>query len=455
MSESYDLVIRGADIVTPAGPVQADLGIKNGRIAELGRELSGQTVIDAGGLIATPGGVDPHAHIEQRSGMGLMNADTFETATRSAALGATTTVVSFAAQGRGERLREVVADYSARAERGAYIDYAFHIILSDPTAPHFEDDLQDLIKSGHRSVKLFTTYDIALDESQIRRVFAICASEGALACIHAEDDEILKVARNTLIQNGKILPKHHAEARPRSAESKAVADICALAEQTQTRTMIFHVTCIEALDAVAAAKARGAPIWAETCPHYLLQTAEILDQPSMKGAKFMCSPPQRAKADVEALKRALIDGRLDIISSDHAPYRFDETGKFRNGPSPAFPDIANGQPGLETRQPLMFEMFEPSDFVLLTAETPAALHNLAGKGTLKLGADADIALWDPAKSYTYNANDLHANVGYNPHEGQCVNAWPVHVFLRGNQIVTDGKLTAEPGQGRWIKRSWP
>ncbi|GAB5446819.1 dihydropyrimidinase [Gymnodinialimonas sp.] len=453
-------VIRNAMLLREGQLARSDLAINDGKLVAIGPNLLGQgKSIDAEGLIATPGGVDPHAHIEQRSGMGLMNADTFETATRSAALGGTTSVVSFAAQSKGQRLQEVVDDYATRAQRGAMIDYAFHISLSDPSVAHFEDDLRALIQAGHRSVKVFTTYDIALSDEQIERILQIAGPAGALTCVHAEDDATLRSARNSLLSHGKTQPRYHALARPEAAEQRAVARICATSERLTAPVMIFHVSCLAAAQEVAAARRRGAPVFAETCPHYLFMTAEILDKPGVEGAKWMCSPPQRTERDQDALWAASQDGTLDLVSSDHAPYRFDSTGKLRAGPNPPFPDIANGLPGLETRMPLMFDAIisrntlPTNTFETLTATAAADIYGLPNKGRLTPGADADIVLWDPDRTHTYAANDLHDNVGYNPYEGHRVTGWPVDVFLRGERIVTDGKLTTEPGKGCWIDRS--
>lgn len=458
MSDTF--VIRNAHIIQGNALTPTDISVVDGLVHDVGTNLpSIGTNIDANGLVATPGGIDPHAHIEQRSGMGLMNADTFETATQSAALGGTTSVISFAAQAKGERLQDVVANYSARARRGAMIDHAYHLSLSDPGAPHFADDLRALIAAGHRSVKVFTTYNIALNDDQIERILQITGPAGALTCVHAEDDETLRTARNTLLKNEKTAPKYHAQARPEAAEQRAVAKICAIAERLNAPVMIFHVSCASAAAEVANARARGAPVWAETCPHYLLMTGEILDQPGMEGAKWMCSPPQRSHEDQTALWNGFRDGTLDLISSDHAPYRFDSTGKLHAGANPPFPDIANGLPGLETRMPLMFDAIISRKklpleaFSRLTATAAADIYKLPRKGHLIPGADADIVLWDPTKSYTYGGNDLHDNVGYNPYEGHRVTGLPIDVFLRGKRIVTDGQLTSHPGQGRWIDRS--
>ena len=455
---AYETVITGGRVVIGGAVVLADIAITGGRIAAIGHGFDGAARMDATGLIVTPGGVDPHCHIEQMSGMGLMNADTFETATRSAAMGGTTSLISFAAQAKGQRLRDAMADYAARAARGAAIDHGFHILISDPDVPEFEADLRALIKAGHRSIKLFTTYNIGLSDAAILRVLRIAGDAGALTCIHAENDAIIADARAQLLAEGRTRPIDHAASRPRAAEIEAVARMCHLAELARAPVMIFHVSTAEAVAEIAAARARGAPVWAETCPHDLFQTEEVLDRPGMEGAKWMCSPPQRSKDDQEALWAGIAAGHIQIVSSDHAPYRYDETGKFANGWDAQFPAIANGMPGLEPRQPLMFDAMVTrgrlglAGFARLTSEAPAALYGLQGKGRIAPGYDADLVLWDPAQSHTYGANDLHDNVGYNPWEGTTVTGLPVAVFLRGPPVMREGEYLGQPGSGRWIDR---
>ena len=223
----YDLVIKGGRVATAETVFTADIAVSDGRIAAIGSGLTGAESIDADGLIVTPGGVDPHCHIEQMSGMGLMNADTFETATRSAAMGGTTSVISFAAQAKGQRLAEAAADYAARGARGAAIDHAFHLILADPQAPDYETDLAALIGQGHRSLKVFTTYNIGLDDARILRALSIAREAGALTCIHAENDAIIAEARTRLLAEGRTRPIDHAAlpapAPPRSRPSPACA----------------------------------------------------------------------------------------------------------------------------------------------------------------------------------------------------------------------------------------
>ena len=459
MSDADDLIITGGQIVTPEGVVTGDIAVKNGHIAAIGQAPgTAKRRIDAAGKYVMPGGIDPHAHIEQMSGMGVMNADTFETATRSAALGGTTSVISFAAQAKGAGLAETVADYSVRAARGAMIDYAFHITVTDTDVPDFDSELAGLIDAGNRSIKVFTTYNIQLSDAQIISTMKIARAQGGLVCVHAETDAILAEAKARLLAERNTAPHFHAASHPRMAEIDAIERLCRFAEYLGQPVMIFHVSTAQGAAAVRAARKRGAPVWAETCPHYLFMTEDILRKPGLEGGKWMCSPPQRHAADQETLWQALQGGDLQIVSSDHAPYRFDESGKLSAGPDARFDQIANGLPGLETRLPLMFDAMVtrgrggPMGFAKLTASAAADIYGLPNKGRLSVGMDADISLWDPAKTVTCGANDLHDNVGYNPWEGYTITGWPTDVWLRGVPIVQAGTLTATPGCGRKIDR---
>jgi dihydropyrimidinase len=455
----FDLIIASGTVVTAEHQFEADIAITGGRIAALGQDLGpAREVLDASGRLVLPGGADPHCHIEQLSGMGLMNADTFETATASAAMGGTTSVISFAAQKAGERLRDTVADYAARARRGARIDHAFHLMITDIDAPNFEDDLTELVAGGHKSLKIFTTYNIGLEDKAILHVLRLAKAAGALVCVHAENDALIKATTARLLEAGLTRPEHHALSHPRAAEIEAVERMCHFADYLDQPVMLFHISTLEAVEVVRNARARGVPVWAETCPHYLMMTAQVLRRDGLEGAKFMCSPPQREAADQQALWAGLSGGTLDLISSDHAPYRFDETGKLSAGPNARFDQIANGLPGLEVRLPLLFDAvmrrgdLSLQDFVEWTATGPARLYGLASKGRIAVGCDADLVLWDSERSVTYAANDLHDNVGYNPWEGHSVTGWPETVLLRGKVIVADGELRAKPGQGAWLAR---
>lgn len=452
-----EIVVAGGTVIGPDGRAQTDVTIRDGRVIALGAaQGSGARVIDARGLLVMPGGVDSHCHIEQLSGAGLMNADTFATAGASALAGGTTTTISFAAQHPGMNLTQVVAEYSARAARGAVADYAFHMILSDTGGGTLTADLPSLLAEGHRSVKLFTVYDkVRVDDETILDVLMAVRAGGGMVCVHAENDGMIRWMMRALVARGLTAPRHHADAHPREAEVEAVHRICLFAQFTGQPVMLFHISCAEALEVVRAARARGAPVRAETCPHYLFQTAGVLDGPAATAAGYLCSPPQRDVADQEALWRGLAGGDLDVVTSDHAPYRLDASGKFAHGPDAPFPAIANGQPGLEMRLPLMFDAMVsggrlgPERFVQLTATEPARLFGLSRKGRIAPGQDGDIVLWDPAREVVLGAT--RDGTGYNPWAGRRVRGWPRMVLRRGVLVVEDGRVLAAPGSGARVR----
>ncbi len=452
----FDTLIRGATVVHANGTEIADIGIRGGTIAAIEADLpqNARVQIDARGLIALPGGVDTHCHIEQVSGAGLLNADTFETATRSAAFGGTTTVVSFAAQHPGNRIASVVDTYAALAQKGSIIDYAFHMIVAETAHGNLHDDIPAMIAKGHRSIKIFTTYDkVRQDDKSILDILAVAKRDGALVCFHAENDGLIRHMTERLLAEGKTAPRYHAASHPRMAEIEAIDRMCRFAEFTDARIMIFHVSTREGAEIVRAAKKRGVRVEAETCPHYLFMTEDVLKQENP--ARFMCSPPQRTHDDQEALWDAISDGTINLVTSDHAPYRMDESGKFAHGADAPFNRIANGMPGLETRLPLMFnamvseKRMDLEAFAQLTSTAPAEAFGLKRKGRIVEAYDADITLWDPALSHTYGANDLHDNVGYNPFEGVTVRGMPVSVLSRGRFVLHDRALKGIAGNGMW------
>jgi dihydropyrimidinase len=458
---TYDLVIRNGTVGTSSGAFPADVAIKAETIAAVGTGLGrGAREIDATGMHVLPGGIDAHCHIEQMSAAGIMNADTFESATEAAAFGGTTTVISFAAQHVGLDLDEVLADYGARARRGAVIDYCFHLIVADPTEKLLKHDLPAAIRAGHRSIKAFMTYDrIRLHDEQLLDVMAVAKAEGALLCVHAENHGMIKHMVARLYAEGKTSPKWHATSHPRESETEAFERLISMSRLMDQPVVIFHVSTAEGAAIVARAKAEGARVKAETCPQYLFFTAADLDKPGLEGAKWMCSPPPREAADQTALRAALSRGDLDMVTSDHAPYAFDATGKLKAGPNATFKEIANGVPGLEQRLPLLYDAFVSKQggeglaaFVRLTATAAAETYGLTSKGAIAPGKDADIAIWDPAKRVTFTDAAVRDLTRYTPYAGRAVTGYPTTVLRRGAVIVADGKLHAPPGSGKWLHR---
>jgi dihydropyrimidinase len=458
----YDLVIRGGRVATASDVFDADVGILGETITAIGSMLPpGKREIDARGKLVLPGGVDSHTHIEQLSAAGIMNADTFESATVSAAFGGTTTVISFAAQHVGMNLAQVVEEYHALARKGAVIDYAFHMIVADPTRETLEDHLPALIKQGHSSIKIFMTYDrLKVDDESLLDILLAARQSGALLCAHAENHGIISWMVKRLLKAGYTHPKYHAISHARITEAEAFNRLIGMAALIDQPIMIFHVSTAESAGVIRDARGQGLKVFAETCPQYLFLTADDLDKPDLEGAKWMCSPPPRRAADQEALWQALALGDLQTVSSDHAPYRFDDTGKLRAGSDANFKQIANGLPGLETRMPLLFDAMVSKGrlglqkFVDLTATAPAKIYNLhPRKGSIAIGADADIAIWDPSRDVTLSDAMMHDRTGYTPFGGFRLRGWPVTVLSRGRLIVSDGKRSVEAGSGRFLARS--
>jgi dihydropyrimidinase len=458
---TYDLVIRGGTVATASDSFRADVAIRGGIIAAIGRGLPpGRREIDAAGKLVLPGGVDSHCHIEQLSAAGIMNADTWESATISAAFGGTTTVVAFAAQHVGMDLAQVVEDYAGLARKGAVVDYAFHMIVADPTETTLREHLPALIKAGHASIKVFMTYDrLKVDDEQLLDVLLTARENRALVCVHAENHGMIAWMGRRLVERGYTAPRFHAISHPRLSEAEAFNRLAAMSALLDQPVMIFHVSTAEGAAAVRRARGEGLKVFAETCPQYLFLTAQDLDKPGLEVAKWMCSPPPRTEADQEALWRALALGDLQTVSSDHAPYAYDDTGKLRAGPNPSFKQIANGLPGLEWRLPLLFDAMVSKGrlgvekFVELTATAPARIYNLPGKGSLAIGADADVALWDPERRVTLDDAMVHDRAGYTPYAGRTVQGWPTTVLCRGEVVVEDGALGAAPGSGRFLPRT--
>ena len=461
----FDLVIRGGTVATAAEVFRADLGIRDGRIVAIADRLGdAERVIDATGRLVLPGGIDAHVHIDQAQAPGLASAgarmaDGFLTGTRSAAFGGTTCTLSFAVQHRGQSLRAAVEDYHRRAAGNAFLDYSFHMVVSDPTPEVLGQEVPALVARGHRSLKVYMTYEaMRLSDRQILDVLETARQTRAVVLVHAENHEIIGWLADRLEREGRTAPRFHATSRPIAVEREATHRALTLGEIAGVPIVIVHVSGAEPLEEIRRARARGMRVLSETCPQYLFLTADDLDQPDMLGAQVMCSPPPRDTASQAACWQGLEDGTFELFNSDHAPYRFDADGKLIAGPTPPFRKVANGIPGLATRVPLLFSegvvagRLSLPRFVALTATNNADVYGLAGKGRIAIGADADLAIWDPERRVTITNDLLHHGVDYTPYEGRVVTGWPVMTLSRGEVVVEDGVLRAASGRGRFIEQ---
>jgi dihydropyrimidinase len=465
MADALDLVLRNARVATASDTFACDIGIRAGRIALLGEGLpAGQREIDVAGRTVTPGGVDAHCHLDQPMEGPVKMADDFLTGTRSAACGGTTTVIPFAAQMKGQSLEAAVVDYHGRAEGKACIDYAFHLIVSDPTPTVLAQELPKLIGQGYTSFKVYMTYDdLKLDDAQILDVLDVARTHGALAMIHAENADCIEWLTKRLEAAGRTAPRWHAHARPMLVEREATHRAIALSELVDVPILIVHVSGREAIEQIRWARGHGLSVFAETCPQYLFLTAEDLGiDDSYQGARCVCSPPPRDKANQEVIWDGLNDGLFTVFSSDHAPFRYeDPQGKKPGGQEVPFRHIPNGIPGLETRLPLLYSegvlagRITLQKFVELTSTNPAKAYGLhPRKGTIAVGSDADLVVWDERDLQLANGQ-LHHAVDYTPYEGMALKAWPGLTLSRG-EVVWDGKtFTGTAGRGKFLPCGTP
>ncbi len=457
---TYDRVVRGGTVVTGTDTFRADIGISGGRIAAIGAGLEGAETLDADGLLVLPGGVDTHCHIEQLQEGGGADEESFASGSAACFAGGTTSVVTFSTQFKGQGILAPLAEYHRRAQK-AMVDYSFHQIITDASDAVIWKEIPQVVASGVRSLKVFLTYDpLHLDDRAYIRVLAAARRAGALVTVHCENYEAINWRTEALLKAGMTAPKYHAWSRPRMIEREATHRAIALAEMVDQPIQVFHVSCSEVAAEIAAAQMRGLKVWGETCPQYFVLAASDMDRPGFEGAKFMCSPAPRTKADSEALWHDIRRGTLDVVSSDHSGWSFDGTrGKKVNGAEANFRDIPNGVPGLAARLPILFSegvaagRIDLNTFVRITATNPAKLFGLyPRKGSIAPGFDADLVLWDPAKKTVLNNAMMQHAIDYTPYDGLEVTGWPVATLRRGEVVMRDGKVHAEPGSGQFLAR---
>lgn len=462
MSE-LDLIVRNGTIATASDVFRADIGIKNGRIVQIAERIDGDgKVVDAEGKYVLPGGIDSHVHISQPSGEGIVMADDFESGTRSALFGGNTTLMPFCLQEKGRSLREALKDYHALAEGNCYTDISFHLIVNDPTEAVLGQELPALIEDGYASLKVFMTYeDLRLSDAEILKALDVARQTGATVMVHCENEDAIRFLIEKHEAAGDVAPRAHATTRPAAVEREATHRALTLAEIVDVPVVIVHVSNGQAMEEIGRARARGVKVVGETCPQYLVLTADDLSGMDWEGAKFVCSPPPRDEASQRECWLGIENGVFDLFSSDHCPFRYDdERGKINPRGRTSFRHIPNGIPGVETRMPILFSegvmkgRIDLPRFVSLTATNHARTYGLyPQKGTIAIGSDADLAIWDPKEKRTIRHADLHDGADYSPYEGIDVEGWPTTVILGGRVMIEDGVLKGKKGDGAYRSAS--
>jgi len=457
---AFDTVIRNGTVATASETFKADVAIRDGRIVALGEALTDAAeIFDATDRLVLPGGIDSHVHIAQPSGPGIVMADDFASATRAAAFGGNTCVMPYCLQSKGQPLRQALKDYHALADNNCHVDHSFHIIVSDPTENVLGQELPALVADGYRSVKVFMTYaDLALSDFQILGVLEVARETGALVQIHAENYDAIRFLTDRLERAGNTAPYFHGKSRPIPVEREATHRAISLAELIDVPIVIVHVSNCEAMEEIRRAQLRGLKIFGETCPQYLVLTEDDLRDLGMEGAKYVCSPPPRDLASQQACWEGLQQGVFSLFSSDHCPFRYDDVaGKLTPNARTSFRWVPNGIPGIETRLPILFSegvgkgRITLNQFVALTATNHAKTYGLAGKGSVAIGYDADIAIWDPRKSAKLRQQNLHHGADYTPYEGMDITGWPVATMLRGRFVTRGDELVGSQGDGRYVR----
>src|ERR1700722_13364444 len=454
------LLIKNGTVVSADKTFAADVLIEGETIKEVRPGIPSEpshTVLDASGMLLLPGGIDAHTHLDMPFG-GTTSSDDFETGTRAAAIGGTTTLVDFAIQARGTKMRDALDTWWKKAESKACIDYGLHMIVTDLPEAGLED-MDDMVREGVASFKLFMAYPnvLMVDDATIFKALARTAKNGALVCMHAENGRVIDVIIANALAEGKTAPVYHALTRPTIAEAEAVHRAVAMAEIAGVPVYIVHLSSEDALNQVREARDRGVPAFAETCPQYLLLSIEELARPNFEGAKYVFTPPLRPKEHQPKLWDGLKHDHLQVVSTDHCPFCFADQKILGKDD---FTKIPNGGPGVENRLQLIWNYgvnagkISQNRFVELVSTTPARLFGMyPRKGELQVGSDADIVIWDPTAEHTIAAATHHMRVDYSMFEGFKVRGNARQVISRGEVIVDRGVFSGKAGNGQFIRRA--
>jgi dihydropyrimidinase len=453
-------LVTGGLVVTAAGRAHADVLCEDGLIVALGRDLGAgaDLVVDARERYVIPGGVDPHVHLEMPFG-GTVTCDDFTSGTIAAAYGGTTSVLDFCIQEHGQSFPDALAAWHAKVERGAPVaDVGCHMAVTDLDDPARVAELAEMPAAGVTSLKIFMAYKgaIMVDDAVLLQTLRVGAASGSLVMVHAENGDAIDLLIREALAAGHTEPVWHGRTRPPITEAEATSRAIDLATLAGARLFVVHVSCRESLAPIARARAAGLPVSAETCVQYLLLDESILDAPGFEGAKAVFTPPPRAAENQEHLWQALETGILELVSTDHCAFRIaDQKTLGRDD----FSKIPNGGPGIEHRLELLHEFgvragrLSLERWVELCCSVPAQRFGMGGrKGTIAVGADADLVVWDPARTRTIAAATHHSAVDYSLYEGVEVRGGAEAVLLRGAPVILGGELVAEPARGRFLHR---
>lgn len=455
----FDTIIRNGTIVTATDIFKGDIGIKDGKINKIGMELEeeGEKIIDAKGKYIFPGGIDPHTHLDMPFG-GTFSSDNFETGTIAAACGGTTTIVDFAVQPKDKDLKETAEIWRGKSDGKAVIDYGIHMNIT-----HIDDEILNeipfMIKEGYPSFKVFMTYKgMRVDDGTLFKTLKKVSENGGLTCVHAENFYIIECNVERLLKEGKTAPKYHAISRGSLVEGEAVGRAINIAKMAEAPLYIVHNTCKEAVFEIARAREEEYPIMGETCTQYLLLSEDEYYKKGFEGAKCVMSPPLRSKDNFKYLWKAIRNNTLQVVATDHCPFfmKQKELGKD------SFDKIPNGAPGIELRMALLYTYgvlkneININKFVEVTSTNAAKIYGMyPKKGTIAVGSDADLVIFDPDKEIEVTVDILHENVDYTPYEGFKLKGFPEVTLSRGEIIAKNGKFVGEIGRGEFIKRNSP
>jgi len=448
----FDLVIKNGTIITTEATYQADVGIQGGNLFALGRDLSGHREIDATAKLVTPGAIDVHVHLQMPIGDNV-SADDFFSGTRAAALGGTTTIIDFVEPEPEQTLLQALAARRAEADGRVVIDYGLHMTIG-PTEMDKLDQVPAAAGAGCATFKLYMAYGLRLDDGQLLQVLETVRDAGGLPIVHAENWDVIcnLIARNLAV--GRTEPRWHPRSRPAPMEGEAAGRVIDLATLAGTPLYIFHVSCGDVVERIATAQRRGLPVYGETCPQYLFLTDALYERPGVEGALPVCAPPLRTEADQIQLWAALAQDKLQVVSTDHCPFTQADKAKGLGD----FSRIPGGVPSIEARFPLVYAYgvrtgrFSLNRWVDICCTTPARLFGLTHKGTIAVGYDADLVVFDPERQVRLSPQTLHENVDWTPYDGLEVTGWPQVTLSRGELIAENGQFQGQAGRGRFVAR---